>query len=301
MALVDKHRDEYGLNLCLQALALSKGTWHYRQHRCDPAERDAPLRNQIRTIIATHAGYGYRPIQAELVAQTGHPVNHKRIRRVLNTYELGLPRCLPKGTPHPVQQLIRLLGSSVNLVQGRSFAPLEAFATDFTELIYAQGHRKAQLMVLLDIASDWAGGWAVGVSANRTLALRSLSFLHTHLVGFGLDLGGVVIHHDQDPVYTSHDWLHQLLTVHQARVSYAEHGARDNPWIESFWGRFKTENQSLLLEAESLQEVTQIVNDRINYYNHDRRHSSLGQIPPWEFLQGYLKQDAVEKIPSRKP
>ena len=299
--LVEQHRDEYGLNACLSALGLSKGTWHYRQHRPDPADKDAILKEQIRAIIQANPGYGYRPIQAELEAHTGQPVNLKRIRRVLRTYELGLPRNLPKGTPHPVQQLIRQIGSSINLVEGRSFAPLEAFSTDFTELIYDQGHRKAQLMVLLDLVSCWAGGWAVGPRANRALALRSLDLFHTHMVGFGLDLGGVVIHHDQDPVYTSHDWLHQILTVHQARVSYAEHGARDNPWIESFWGRFKTENQSLLLEAETLQEVTQIIDRQMDYYNHDRRHSSLGQIAPWVFLQEHLKRSPTQGRPPRKP
>jgi len=146
---VEQYRPVYGLNACLQALRLSKGTWHYRQHRPDPAERDTVLKSQIRAIIEANPGYGYRPIQTELEAQTGQPVNPKRIRRVLRTYDLGLPRNLPKGTPHPVPQLIRQLGSSVNLVQGRLFAPLEAFSTDFTELIYDQGHRKAQLMVLL--------------------------------------------------------------------------------------------------------------------------------------------------------
>jgi putative transposase len=158
MELVEQHRSAYGLNSCLQALGLSKGTWHYRQHRPDPTERDGVLKSQIRAIIEAHPGYGYRPIQAELETQTGYPVNGKRIRRVLRTYELGLARNLPKGTPHPVQQLIRQLGSSVNLVQGRPWAPLKAFATDFTELIYHQGHRKAQLMVLLDLGSRWAGG-----------------------------------------------------------------------------------------------------------------------------------------------
>jgi len=66
--------------------------------------------------------------------------------------------------------LIRLLGSSVNLVQGCIFVPLEAFSTDFTELLYAQGQRKAQLMVLLDITSDWAGGWASDSGFSHAIA-----------------------------------------------------------------------------------------------------------------------------------
>jgi len=37
-------------------------------------------------------------------------------------------------------------------------------------------------------------------------------------------------------------WLKRVLLKEGAIVSYAQHGAKDNPWIESFWRRFKTEN-----------------------------------------------------------
>lgn len=47
------------------------------------------------------------------------------------------------------------------------------------------------------------------------------------------------MHHDRDAVYTSYDWLQMLLIRDRARVSYAERGARDNPWIESMWGHFE--------------------------------------------------------------
>ena len=86
----------------------------------------------------------------------------------------------------------------------------------------------------------------------------------------------------------AHDWRTELVEKNvlqiQIRVSYAEHGARDNPWMESFWGRFKTENRGLIWETESLSELTEIIEGRIAYYNLNRRHSTLGQIPPWKFL-----------------
>ncbi len=56
----------------------------------------------------------------------------------------------------------------------------------------------------------------------------------------------------------------------KARLSYAERGAKDNPWIESFWGRFETENGELILEAETLEEVKTIVGDQLDYYNRRR-------------------------------
>ncbi len=61
----------------------------------------------------------------------------------------------------------------------------------------------------------------------------------------------------------------------RGRLSYAQRGTRDNAQIESFWGRFKMENASLLWEAETLDEVVEIVNRQMVYYNRERRHSAL--------------------------
>lgn len=289
--LVDRYRHEYGLNACLRALGLSKGTWHHRQHRPDPALRDQALRDQLRALIQQHPGYGYRPIQAELEETGRGPVNHKRLLRVLRRYELGLPRCLPAATPSAVQRLLREAGASVNLVHGRSFDVLEAFTTDFTELAYAGRARKAYLIALVDLASHWAGGWALGPSADHRLALRALDDLCGHLKALGRDLQGVILHHDQDPVFTGHAWLRRLLLKEGARVSFTEHGCRDNPWTESFWGRLKTEIDSAIRDAETMTELTTLVAQRMTYYNQRRRHSSLGQVAPWTFLGRALGRD----------
>ena len=162
---------------------------------------------------------------------------------------------------------------------------LEAFSTDFTELVYDGGRKKAWLMVMLDIESKWAGGWSVGASRNRLMALEAVDSLRE---GMALlehpSLAEVIIHHDKDSVYTSYLWLERLLLEERVRISYAQRGARDNPWIESFWGRFETENGELILEAETLEEVRPIVEEQLDYYNRRRRHSALGYRPPYEVV-----------------
>jgi transposase InsO family protein len=286
--LVVRYRHQFGLNACVRAVGLSKGTWHHRQHRPDPSRRDQALRADLRAIIQEHPGYGYRPLQVELAEAGKGPVNHKRLLRVLQRYELGLPRCLPAATPSGVHRLIRQAGCSVNLVHRRSFAVLEAFTTDFTELVYAGGAHKAHLIALLDLQSHWAGGWAVGPSGNHVLALTALDDLGEQLKALQRSLQDVIIHHDQDAVFTSHAWLRRLLLTEGARVSYTEHGCRDNPWTESFWGRLKTEIDAAIRDAETMAELTVLVAQRMTYYNQRRRHSSLGYVAPWTFLRRAL-------------
>ncbi len=286
--LVKAHRHQYGLNSCLRAIGLSKGTWHYRQRRRSRAERDAALKAEIVSVIESHPGYGFRRIQAELKARLRRPINHKRLRRVLNQYDLGLRRCLPAASRSAVVEVVAQAGAAADLVKGRSFKVLEVFSTDFTELLYAGGQRKAYLMVLLCIESRWAGGWAVAARRSRQLALESLDTLTRNLGVVGRNLTGVIVHHDKDSVYTSYAWLRRVLLEKDGRLSYAEHGAKDNPWIESFWGRFKTENADLLLACETLTEVASVVDDRLVYYNEARRHSSLDYKRPVEVLLSTL-------------
>ncbi len=97
------------------------------------------------------------------------------------------------------------------------------------------------------------------------------------------------MHHDQDPVFTGYAWTGQLL-AHGVRISYALRGAHDNPEMESFIGRFKVENRSLLLDAGSLDELKAVVEARIWYYNQERRHSSLGNRAPLAFIEDLYRE-----------
>ncbi|MGH3085788.1 MAG: integrase core domain-containing protein [Rubrobacteraceae bacterium] len=140
-------------------------------------------------------------------------------------------------------------------------------------------------MALLDIESKWAGGWSPGPSRNRLMALEAVDGLREGMASLGCgDLCGAVVHHDKDSVYTSRRWLHRLLLEERARLSYAERGARDNPWIESFRGRFETENAELILEAETVEEAREIVAEQLDHYSHRRRHSALDYRAPCEVV-----------------
>lgn len=188
MELVEEHRDSYGLNQTLRALGLSKGTYYYRRHKGSVRQaKDAALKQRIVCVIKDNPSYGYRRISAELAVSDAERVNHKRIRRVLGDYELSLRRCLPRSKPSAVAKLVSEAGPSADLVKGRSLAALEAFSTDFTELAYDGGTKKAWLMVLLDIGTKWAGGWSVGASRNRAMALEAVDSLTDGMAPLGHD------------------------------------------------------------------------------------------------------------------
>src|SRR6056297_1104152 len=144
--LVEAHRDTYGLNRCLEALDVSKGTWHYRMRNGSKAAEkrsaDDALRAPILKIIDTHPSYGYRRIRPELEEATGEVVNGKRLRRLLGAWDLGLRRAVSRPAPGPVRQTLAHAKGHLNLVKDHDPGPLDVLSTDFTELRYAGGDRR---------------------------------------------------------------------------------------------------------------------------------------------------------------
>lgn len=75
-----------------------------------------------------------------------------------------------------------------------------------------------------------------------------------------------------------------MLLKDEVQVSFALNGARDNPEMEGFNSRFKNENRSLFLDAQTLDELKAVVAERMGYYNRERRHSSIGYRAPATFV-----------------
>ena len=140
-------------------------------------------------------------------------------------------------------------------------------------------------MPLIDHMSKLAVGWAVGPADNSNLALRAWDRARARLRRYGIKLGEVVVHQDQDGVYTGHQWLWQLRVKDKVRVSYSLDGARGNTAMESFNGHFKAENGSRLWDQRDLAGVVRVVESAMSYYNDIRRHASLDNMAPAVFLK----------------
>ena len=254
------------------------------------------MKEHIVDIIREHPGYGRRRILPELEERTGETINHKRLRRLLDETDLAMKRCVPDNEPSELRQIVNDRRGDLDLVSGRDFGPLEVLSTDFTELQYDGGGRKAYLMAMVDISSCWAAGWAVGARANRQLAMECWEHAHGRLNRRRGGTAGLIVHQDLDSVYTSYAWTRRLLIEDEVRISYSENGANDNPWIESLWARLKTEIESKIIEAPTLEELKEVIDERFEYYNHDRRHSSIGNTPPNEHLNSLSNHGKIATL-----
>jgi putative transposase len=287
VALVQAVKDTRGLNCALAAVDLPKSTWYYHQNdKVDYEEKYGHLRPVLEAIAREYPEYGLPRIMTELRDVHRCHVNHKVVERLLGQWDLRILRGTRRRKPSGVYKAILEAGELANLVaQMEEIGLFEVVYTDFTELLYADGDKKAFLMPIIGHASKAAFGWAVGESNDTTLALRAWERAKRTFQELGISCAGMIMHHDRDPVYTGYGWTSQLLLKDELRLSYALGGAKDNPEMESFNGRFKTERHSLFLGAANIGELIAVVDERMQHYNTRRRHSSIGYLPPLTYIE----------------
>jgi putative transposase len=287
VAMVETVWKSYGLAEALEAVELSKSTWYYhRRYETTYEKKYEHLRSELEEIAREHPGYGYRRTTAQLRESYGHKINRKVVQRLHRLWGLPLLRSIRPPKISGVREAIIAAGGRVNLVaQLKEIGLFEVAYTDFTELTFADGTKKAYLIPIIDHASKMAWGWALGEVDDTALALEAWKMAKATFRKKGISYEGMIIHHDQDSVFTSHSWAGQLLLRDNVRLSYALGGARDNPEMESFFSRFKAEGHSLFLDAKGITDLADVVDGQMHYYNTERRHSSLGYLSPIGYIE----------------
>lgn len=286
VALVEQVRASHDLAPALAAVELPKATWYYQQrHQVSYEQKYQHLHAPLEAIARQHPAYGYRRTTVELREAYGLLVNHKVVQRLHRCWGLPLLRHTRAPKPSGIRQVLLAANGRANLVaQQEVIAPFEVTYTDFTEILYANGAGKAYLMPLLDHSSKLVYGWAVGERANTTLALAAWERAKATCRQLDVSAVGMIVHQDQDSVYTGYDWTGQLLLADQVRLSYTLRGAKDNPEMEAFNSRFKSENESLFLDAPDVPALCGVVDERMEYHNAERRHSSIGYMAPLTYI-----------------
>ncbi len=286
VALVAETWESYSLSAALAAVDLPKSTWYYhRNQKVAYEDKYAAVLPELEEIARLHPEYGYRRATVELRETYHRTLNHKVVQRLLRVWELSLVRSVRPPKPGGVRQAIVAAGARANLVaQLGQIEPFQVAYTDFTEVIYANGQRKAHLIPIIGHVCKMAYGWAVGEHDDTVLALQAWERAKQTFQRLDIPYAGMIIHHDQDGVFIGYEWVRQLLTD-GVRLSYTLNGFKDNPEMESFIGRFKEENHSLLLEAQTVEELVTVVDQRMDYYNTQRRHSAIGYLSPLAYIE----------------
>ena len=133
---------------------------------------------------------------------------------------------------------------------------------------------------VVDVFSPRVVGWQLASQMRTDLVMDALR-MALGMRGPGADVE-LVHHSDRGSQYTSSDFT-QELTDHGVLASVGSVGdAYDNAMAESFVDSFKTELvRDRVWRTRSQLELAVV--EYIAWFNHDRLHESLGDIPPAEF------------------
>lgn len=303
MTLTKKFQHD-GVTACCKALGLAKSTFYANINTKRPEEKFEAkykhLKQIIKEIIENNPAYGYRRIVAELKEQYNVTLNHKPLKKLLLVWGLSLKRSIKKPEQGGITKILDFLKDKANLILNikKTILPFGLIYTDMTEIAYAQG--KLYLAVYLDHKTKKVLGCAISNHADTDLAIGAYNLakatLKKELKKLKTKLAKIILHQDQGSVYTSYVYVEQLLkddfTLSYSRVATPT----DNPEMESFWGRFKTENKQIFREAQTEQELRELVKQQINYYNQKRRHSSLHNTSPDNYIKNLLTTPAEKSF-----
>jgi putative transposase len=284
---IDEHRGRFGVEPICRVLGVSASAYYHRAtgQRSARSVADERLLEVIEQVhAANYYAYGYRRTWKALL-RAGETVGRDHVKRLMHQH--GLQGAKRRGKPWRTTIADPRALRPPDLVD-RDFTadrPDELWVADFTYLRCWEG--LVFFSFVIDAYSRRVVGWQLSTNMRTDLVLDALRMALTRRPA-GADVE--LIHHsDAGSQYTSYDFG-QVLDDHRVLQSIGSVGdAYDNAMAESFVDSFKTE----LIADRVWQTRTQLeltIVGWVSWFNHDRLHESLGDIPPAEFEALYAAQ-----------
>lgn len=207
-------------------------------------------------------------------------MNLKKIRRLMRKYDLHCPI----REANPYRRMAKAMKTShvaENKVsrQFKSFPPRKALLTDITYLFYRGG--VCYLSPVIDVCTHEVLAYKVSASLRVDFVLAMVDEL---IVKYGAELDdSAIVHSDQGCHYTSNAFIEKLRDAQFVQSMSRKGNCWDNAPQESFFGHMKDEIRELVAACTSCEEVCAVVDDWMDYYNHDRYQWDLEKLSPREY------------------
>jgi putative transposase len=257
--------DDYccSLRKACHVVMLSTSQYYYRSGRKD----ERVLRLRMRQIAATRVRYGFWRIFI-LLRREGFTDNHKRVYRLYKDEKLNLRSKRPRRSRSAEHRLARIQTQTMNQVWSMDFASDALF-----------DGRRFRILAVVDNYSKKCLCLNVGQSLKGNDVKESLQriFLAEGALPARMqsDNGSEFISKEVDR------WAFE----NKVTMDFSRPGKpTDNPYVESFIGKFRDECLSVNWFL-SLDHAQQIIEEWRQDYNRYRPHCSLGDLTPEEFIQ----------------
>ena len=270
-------------DLCRTAGVSRSGYYNWLHSADARKKKEAADLEDFQLILDAYRFRGYdkgaRGVQMRLLHLTPPVVmNIKKIRRLMNKYGLFCP--VRKANPYRrMAKTLRTNHVADNLVN-REFedhGPRKVLLTDITYIPY--NGRFCYLSTILDAFTKQILSYVLSESLELDFVLKSVEQLvERHGISLSTE---TLIHSDQGCHYTSYRFI-QIVKDAELRQSMSRRGnCWDNAPQESSFGHTKDEID--ISGCERFQQVKDIIDDWMDYYNNDRYQWQLAKLSPNEY------------------
>ena len=274
-------------DVCKAARVTRSAYYHWKRGEKSPREQENErLAKEIERLHAEDPSKGYRRIADDLntAASDGKRINDKHVLRIMR--KLGIQSSV-KGRHNSCTRASRHPEHTAENILNRKFHadhPNEKWLTDVSEFKYTDGQdvHKLYLSAILDLFD------------HRIVAFQLSDHNDNRLVFDTFDKAVAenpdahpLFHSDRGCQYTNRAF-HAKLVEHGMTQSMSRVGrCIDNGPMEGFWGILKWERY-YGRTFTSRDELVQMIQTYIWYYNHKRLQRHLDVMTPWEYHEAHL-------------
>ena len=268
--MIDKSNKNLSIKKQCQLLNISRSAYYYKPKKDKKSEFF--IRKAVLEIHMAYAFYGIRRIKVQLEKEFNVKVNRKKVGKIMK--ELGIKTLYPKkklnfsekNKEHKVYPYA-LRGKQITRAN-------QVWSTDITYIKLKRG--MAYLVAVIDWKTRKILSWQISNSIDKELCI---STVEEAINQYGKP---EIFNSEQGFQFTSKAFI-EMLKSRGIQISMDGKGrALDNVFIERFWRSIKYEN-IYLNDYSDMRELKKGVSEYIKYYNEQRYHQSLQNLPEYVY------------------
>lgn len=207
----------------------------------------------------------------------GHPINHKRVRRLMGLN--GIESNIRRNKYNHKQREEQYLAEHVMNQDFTTTGPNQKWSSDMTELTYGLNREHSfKLSAVLDLYGDYVLSYNISETETTAAAIQTF---HRVFIEAG-NPTEVLVHTDRGSAYTSHQFNH-FMAAHNAQRSMSRPGTPyDNAMVEKLWNDFKLEwwDKQVVI---TMKDAVKAIKAGIDYFNYMRRSKTRNGLTPYEY------------------
>ena len=299
VAYIDGHRCRFGVEPICNVLSaaeckIAPSTYYAAKTRapsCRRLRHEALMPVLLALWVANYRVYGARKLWLA-ARRAGHDVGRDQVARVIA--ELGI-RGVRRARRVFTTRRDDTAGRAPDLVRRRFVAerPNLLWVTDLTYVATWSGI--AYVCFIVDAFSRMIVSWRVAAHMRTDMVLDALEMARWSR---GARLAGLVAHSDAGSQFTSIRYGERLADLGAVPSIGSVGDSYDNALAETVNGLYKTE----LIRGprqgpwRTVEDVELATLGWVHWYNHERLHSYLGDVPPNEFEAAFYAAQQTAPI-----